>query len=303
MPTLPMMQALLDLLPDAVFCVDRRSLSLIQANRAACACLGYTPDEFQGMDLRRLCPPEDVVALAEQIDDAPAGEPAAAILRTAQRSKSGLATPAEWHVSQVRESAAEYWIIAARPLPTADRAASSRESQAESFGLGLPGHDPLTGLPDRRLFDRRLDRAMERLQREDGYQFAVCFIDLDGFKTINDSFGHLVGDRVLCEVARRLVGCIRPSDMAARYGGDEFAVFLDDLRSETDAELVAKRILDRLQSPATIDGRDITTRASVGVALSSADRRRFQDLLHRADRAMYRAKSLGGGQWAIFDKD
>ena len=295
---LPTMQALLDLLPDAVFCVDRHSLSLIQANRAACACLGYTSDEFQGMDLRSLCPPEDAVALAKQIDDPSAGEPAAAILRTMQRGKNGLATPAEWHVSQVRDSAADYWIIVARPLPTADRAASSRESQAESFGLGLPGHDPLTGLPDRRLFDRRLDRAMERAQREDGYQFAVCFIDLDGFKTVNDSFGHLLGDRVLCEVARRLVGCIRPSDMAARYGGDEFTVFLDDLRSEDDAGLVARRILDRLQSPATIDGREITTRASVGVALSSADCRRFQDLLHRADRAMYRAKSLGGGQWA-----
>ena len=161
MPTLPTMQALLDLLPDAVFCVDRSSLTLIQANRAACACLGYTPDEFQGMNLRRLCPPEDVVALAKQMDNAPAAEPAAAILRTTQRSKNGLATPAEWHVSQVREPASEYWIIVARPRSSPDQTEPSRESQAESFGLGLSGHDPLTGLPDRRLFDRRLDRAME----------------------------------------------------------------------------------------------------------------------------------------------
>jgi diguanylate cyclase (GGDEF)-like protein len=172
----------------------------------------------------------------------------------------------------------------------------------DSVGLGPPGYDPLTGLPDRRLFARRLDRAMERAQQQDDYRFAVCFIDLDGFKAINDSFGHLVGDRVLCEVSRRLVGCIQPGDVAARYGGDEFIIFLDDLRNEAEAELVARRILDRLQSPIAIDGREVTAKASVGVALSSTDCRRSHDLLHRADRAMYRAKSLGGGQWAIFDQ-
>jgi diguanylate cyclase (GGDEF)-like protein len=250
--------------------------------------------------LRELLPAKDVAAMIGQIDAA-ASEAAVAVFRTTQRSKNGMATPAEWHVSRVCESGAQYWIVVTRPLPVADDADASRQSQVESFGLGLPGHDPLTGLPDRRLFDRRLARAMECARQQSDCRFAVCFIDLDGFKCVNDSFGHLVGDRVLCEVARRLVGCIRPNDMAARYGGDEFTIFLDNVRNDADAGRVAERVLDRLQAPATIDDREVVVRASVGVALSSADCRQIQELLHRADRAMYRAKSLGGGQWVVFD--
>jgi diguanylate cyclase (GGDEF)-like protein/PAS domain S-box-containing protein len=305
MCSLPMMQAVLDLLPDAVFCVDRDKMTLSFVNRAACDSLGYAVEELQGMELRAICPPQDIEALAERLDAVPERGPVTAILRTTQRSKCGQATAAEWHVSRVRQSAAEgeYWIVVARDVSAADRADISRESQAESFGLGLPGHDPLTGLPDRRLFDRRLARGIERLQRQGGYDFAVCFLDLDGFKAVNDDFGHLVGDGVLCEVARRLVACVRPNDMAARYGGDEFTVFLDDLRSEADARSVARRILDRLQAPVTIDGREVNVKASIGVTLSFADCCHAEELLHLADRAMYRAKSLGGGQWAVFDKD
>jgi diguanylate cyclase (GGDEF)-like protein/PAS domain S-box-containing protein len=288
------MDGTFDLLPDAVFCVDCRRMAFCDVNRAACESLGYTRGELLAMGPNQLCPPEHIAALARQFDDVSTGQPAAAIIRTVERRKDGQTVPVEWHVSRIGEADTERWIVVARELAAA----------AEFIGLGMAGHDPLTGLPDRRLFERRLDQALERMTRQDGYLFAVCFIDLDGFKAVNDSFGHLTGDRALCEIARRLTGCVRPGDVAARFGGDEFTVLVDNLRDAADATIVAQRILGRLQAPLAMDGRRIELKASIGVATSSGwSKGSYAELLHRADRAMYRAKSLGGGAMAIFEDE
>jgi diguanylate cyclase (GGDEF)-like protein/PAS domain S-box-containing protein len=273
-------------------------MTFTSVNPAACAWLGYTREELLGVRLHEICPPGDVAALAQRLDRPAAEEPATALIRTVQRRKDGTTTPAQWHVSRVWVGGSEYWIVVARDL-----------SGTEAFGgvvaaareLGLLGHDPLTGLPDRRLFDRRLDRALGRAHQRENYVFAVCFMDLDGFKAVNDRLGHLAGDRVLCEVARRLAGCTRPGDMAARYGGDEFTVFVDDLHDAEDALLVAKRILRQVGTPVAIGGCSVQVSASIGVAMSSAGCRRGEELLANADRAMYRAKSLGGGKATLFE--
>lgn len=163
----------------------------------------------------------------------------------------------------------------------------------------LAGHDPLTGLLNRRLLLERLERAVARARRTGG-TLGLLFIDLDRFKTVNDALGHGAGDGLLAEIARRLRARIRTTDTAARLGGDEFVVLLEPLRSATDAGRVAREIVAAIAHPIALDGRELVVSASVGIATFPADAEGPVELLSRADAAMYRAKSEGGGQLAFW---
>jgi diguanylate cyclase (GGDEF)-like protein len=160
-------------------------------------------------------------------------------------------------------------------------------------------HDPLTGLPNRSLFLDRLEHALARAERTGG-GVAVCFIDLDEFKTVNDSLGHAAGDELLVAVAERMQRCARASDTAARLGGDEFALLLEDVEDVAAAVGVASRIADELRAPLRIQGREIRTSGSIGIASGS---RRGDDVLRNADVAMYRAKAAGKGGYEVFEPD
>jgi diguanylate cyclase (GGDEF)-like protein/PAS domain S-box-containing protein len=161
-------------------------------------------------------------------------------------------------------------------------------------------HDALTDLPNRTLFMDRVEHGLSRLDRR-GKALAVLFIDLDRFKLINDTMGHEKGDWLLKEVARRLLVGLRPGDTAARFGGDEFTLLLEDLNGVEDARAITERLIEALQAPIDFEGREMEITSSVGVAMSFSAHDRASDLLRNADIAMYRAKNKGKARYEIFD--
>src|ERR1700747_2471925 len=172
--------------------------------------------------------------------------------------------------------------------------------------------DPLTGLPNRLLFIDRVSRLVKHAKRRKDQLFAVLFMDLDGFKMINDSMGHLIGDQLLLGVANRLEKCLRSTDTVARIGetftvarlgGDEFTVLLDHIKEPSDAKRAADRMMKALVAPFILGGKEVFTSVSIGIALSNSAYEQPEDILRDADTAMYRAKSLGKARYEVFDAD
>jgi diguanylate cyclase (GGDEF)-like protein/PAS domain S-box-containing protein len=161
-------------------------------------------------------------------------------------------------------------------------------------------HDTLTGLPNRIFLMERLRQALQLAERNKDYLFAVLFIDLDRFKVINDSLGHMIGDQLLIAISRRLSNCLRPSDTIARLGGDEFVILLADVKDRDSATRIADRLQEELLLPFNLEGHEVFSAASVGIAFSSVGYDRPEDLLRDADIAMYRAKAHGRARYAIF---
>lgn len=174
--------------------------------------------------------------------------------------------------------------------------------QAEQERLATAAmHDPLTGLANRSVFLDRVGRCLARSARRSAYQFAVLFLDLDRFKTVNDSLGHAFGDKLLRAVSDRLEGLMRPSDFIARIGGDEFAILVDEIGDIADATRVARRVLQSLAAAHEIDGKEVYSTVSLGVAVSGPSYEEPSELLRDADNAMYRAKTQGRARYQVYD--
>lgn len=159
-------------------------------------------------------------------------------------------------------------------------------------------YDPLTGLPNRQLFK---ERALEKIKGsvQNHFSFALMFMDLDGFKAVNDTNDHKTGDWLLCQVAIRLRNCIKKTDTVARLGGDEFGIILNDVENKADIESIAHRLSYRLGTPYSYKGRHLRIHASMGISLFPEHGKSYDTLIGRADRAMYSAKKKGKGQFCF----
>jgi diguanylate cyclase (GGDEF)-like protein/PAS domain S-box-containing protein len=260
------------------------------------ALLGYRHDEMLGQDPYTYFHPDDRDLIQQEAHaGATAGKSTAITYR--MRQKSGnyiwfetLTTPILNAMGQVIQ------------LQTTSRDVTERiqaQNQLEHEAL----HDALTGLPNRNLLMERLDLSIHRAKRLDNYHFAVLFLDLDRFKVINDSLGHLAGDRLLIAVAHKLQSAFREIDLVARLGGDEFVILLDEIKDIQEAIHTTQRIFAALQTPLIIEGREVYTTFSIGIVLGTKDYDQASHLLRDADIAMYRAKTNGKARYEIFDTE
>ena len=249
--------------------------------------LGYAPETVMGRKLVELAHPDDVAHLEQMI----ASEPSGHAFECRFWSRAGAWVFLEW-AHGVRPDAPGC-ILTGRNVT--ERKKLEQELRHQAF------HDSLTGLANRALFENRLGHALEGLRRRES-GLAVVFIDLDDFKTVNDSLGHTVGDELLRAVGERLRYNLRGADTAARLGGDEFGVLLDGAATAQAASDAARRLIAALEPPFTIHGRHLSVSASLGIALASSGRETMEELMRNADLAMYEAKRRGGAQMRIFEK-
>ncbi|MCM4078395.1 putative bifunctional diguanylate cyclase/phosphodiesterase [Paractinoplanes hotanensis] len=259
---------------------------------------GYPARFLHGRRLTKLLDPESGLRLAQALRQV-AGRPyATTVLELTVQHRDGRRRQAEMTITNLLSDPS----VAGLVLNTRD---ISERKELQDQLVHEAYHDALTQLANRALFRERVGDALRN--RPDAGEVTVLFLDLDGFKEVNDSLGHLAGDQLLVQVADRLRASVREGDIVARFGGDEFAVLIESDRGGDDAEQVAQRIIDVLEEPFASDSRDIHVQASIGLAaagmLADGEADGAEQLMRNADLAMYKAKSAGGSGYASYDPE
>jgi len=290
-PKSRLMEDVLASMPEAVAIVH--SSHVLYTNPSFTRIFGYAAEEMSGGTLQDLIVPETRQhehALLEKAVD----QHGRAVIETVRKNKNGelldvaiLAGPLVVDGSKVG------YVLTYRDI--GERKQTEAKLQHDAL------HDVLTGLPNRALFLDRLSLALTRRVRRPEQSCGMLFLDLDGFKEINDSLGHAAGDALLTAVAERLCSALRPQDTAARLGGDEFGILVENILSPADLDAVANRVLHEMERPFEIFGQAVKAYASIGVAMAGPDHTVPELLIRDADLAMYRAKEQGGGRLEFFD--
>jgi Amt family ammonium transporter len=265
-------------------------------NPAATRLYGYAADEVIGKPITLLIPPDHRDELPGIFES----------LRRGQRIEHYETTRVRKDGTRVEVSVSISPIMDGRRYPIGATSIArdiTYRRQVERQLLHGALHDVLTDLPNRASFIERVTHALRRMERDPDYRFAVVFLDADHFKTVNDTLGHAAGDRLLVEIAGRLRASVRPADVVARFGGDEFTLLLEDVAGLAEVEHAARRIQDALAAPLSLEGREIRATASIGAVLGEPYYAHAQDMLRDADIAMYRAKERGRACFQAFDAE
>lgn len=283
---------LVDMSQDGVFL--SQAGKLVYVNRAFAQMLGHRSEDMHGMPLN-----EVIVSasdgLAEKIAADSVDEHYLDPHEMHLRGKPGMPRiTASVAVSRI------FW--RGRPAVMGTARDVTERKKVEQDLVHSAYHDALTGLPNRSFFMDRLRQAVASNNSSGSVRFALLFLDLDRFKLINDSLGHSFGDRLLTAITKRLRTCLRPADLMARYGGDEFTILLEHIQALDEATAVAERIHEELARAFNVGGRDVFTTASIGIVTSAPHYRHPDELLRDADTAMYRAKAAGKAGYVVFDE-
>ena len=280
---------------DAIIIIDPEA-RVCYWNRAAERTLGYSADEAMGKTIHHWLVPqrlrEQAVKGFSVFAATGQGPVLGKTVELAARRKDGVEVPIELAINMMMVGPERYAVGILRDI--------SERKLAEEKMIHMARRDSLTGLANRLVFVERLDQEIVRAARQGARSFAVLYLDLDHFKDVNDTLGHPVGDLLLAAVAARLRASIRETDPAARFGGDEFAVVVTDIRDPLEVAAVADKIVKALSEPFTIQGNEIRCGMSVGIAVYGLDSTDAETLLSHADVALYRAKSERRGTYRFF---
>jgi diguanylate cyclase (GGDEF)-like protein/PAS domain S-box-containing protein len=285
---------LLDAVGQSVIATDLEG-KVIYWNKAAEELYGWSAGEALGRILRDMTVPEKLLARAEEIEsELRAGRTSSTEMLL--RRKDGSHVPVFGTATPIFDERGNLEGMIGVSADISERKAIEAELERQA------SHDPLTKLPNRHAFVERLEYALRRTGRkEDSPRVGVLFMDLDGFKTVNDSLGHEAGDRLLVAFAERIKNLLRYEDTLARFGGDEFAVLLERVEDLSEAIRVAHRIAEALREPISVSDFRVSVNTSIGIALGGANTEDPEGMLREADTAMYRAKEQGPGRYEVFD--
>ena len=267
----------------------------LKVNRALCKLLGYREEELLGIDMGGQIHTDDLDAVRSRSERIIGGTPAVYPMEKRFLHKQGHEVWTLLSIARINDPMTGFDQLSFQVQDITDRKNAEMQLQHDAF------HDPLTGLPNRALFMDHLQLALNRHKRAPGRSFAVLALSLDRFNTVNDSYGHSVGDQLLVSTAHRLEEIMRPGDTVARCETNEFAVLVEDITGVRDAMLIADRISGTLTNPIDLNGMEVVTTITIGIAPGAAGYENPEDILRDADAALSRAKGLGRARYEVFN--